>query len=108
MKKFVESNWKDFGKVDLVMLRNGIFVFNFGDAETKCKAFEQSLWPFMSKVLFLKPWTQDMKVDKEVFKIVLVWVKLPNLKFHYYTAKGLSKLCGFIGKPLFTDKQTSL
>lgn len=38
---------------------------------------------------------------------VPIWVHFPNLKLHYYTEAGLSKFASYIGKSLFTDKQTA-
>lgn len=37
-------------------------------------------------------------------KIVPIWIRLPNLNLHYYSAKSLGKLARFIGQPSYIDK----
>lgn len=107
MKRFFENRWKDMGNVDVISLKNGTFVFNFSDEEHKVKALEQSPWVLGSKMMFLRPWTPELKLKKEELTTVPVWIKLPNLKIHYYTVNGLRKMASYVRKPLYTDKQTT-
>lgn len=48
-----------------------------------------------------------MNLEKEDLQSIPVWIKLPNLKLHYYIPTGLSKLASFVGNPLYADQQTA-
>ena len=47
-----------------------------------------------------------MDLYKEDLARVPLWVTFLHLKLHYYMEGGLSKLASFLGKPLYTNKQT--
>lgn len=82
-------------------------MFKSSDEEAKRKALEMSPSPIGSKMIFLRPWSPEIKLIKEELQSVSMWVTFLNLKLHYYTAAGLSKLANYLGKPLFSDKQTA-
>lgn len=44
---------------------------------------------------------------KDDLEAIPIWVSFPNLKLQHYTEEGLSKFANYLGKPLYTDKQTS-
>lgn len=96
---FVENRWKELGPVEIISLRNGVFIFKFSSEESKMKALENSPWPLARKMLYLKPWTSDLDLKKDDVESVPVWIWLPHLKLHYYTVAGLSKFTGYIGSP---------
>ncbi|KAL3519685.1 hypothetical protein ACH5RR_017834 [Cinchona calisaya] len=107
MKRYAETKWKEFGIVECTLLKYGVFIFNFESEDMKNQVLEKSLWPFLSKMLFLKSWTPDIDLSKEELISVPVWIKLPNLKLHYYNGRSLSKLESCIGTPLYSDKLTA-
>lgn len=93
------------GTIDVILLRNGVFIFNFSNEEFKMKALKWSPWPLGSKLMFLMPWTHKLKLKKKELTYVFVWTRLSNLKLYYYIVNGLSKMKSHMGKPLYTDNQ---
>ncbi|KAL3516432.1 hypothetical protein ACH5RR_023334 [Cinchona calisaya] len=75
MKQFLAEKWREFGNVECVLLKTGIYVFHF-----ETEVLDQSPWPFKSKMLFLKAWTPELDLSREDFSIVPVWIKLPDLE----------------------------
>lgn len=60
-----------------------------------------------SRILFLKPWSADLDLQKEDFDSIRFCVGFPHLKLHYYIDMGLSKFASKIGRTLYTYKQTA-
>lgn len=61
---------------------------------------------FGNRVLFLRSWTPDKKIEKLKLNAVLVWAKLPCLRLQYFNKYTLRKIGSLLGKPLFMDKAT--
>lgn len=55
VKKFIETKWRDLGRIDVMSLKHGVFVFNFKTSEYKQRVLDQASWILGSKLLFLKP-----------------------------------------------------
>lgn len=47
-----------------------------------------------------------MDVDKLDFVSTPIWIQLINLKWRFWTRKGLSKLASYVGLPITMDKLT--
>lgn len=107
VKQFVNSKWREIGKVEVTMLRKGLYVFNFETVESKNLVLDQSPWPWGSRMMYLRQWSPDLDLETTGFKSVPVWVHLPGLKLHYYTNEVLSKMMSFVGKPLYSDQHTA-
>ena len=107
MKKFCEQKWQQYGKFECIMLKSRVFIFHCDSEEMKTCILNQSLWPFASKMLFIKPWTQDIDLCKEDMDSVPIWIRFPALKLYYYTGKGLIKFTSYVGRPLYTDGMTA-
>ncbi|XP_043687595.1 uncharacterized protein LOC122638812 [Telopea speciosissima] len=56
--------------------------------------------------LILRPWSPKVCLERVDLFSVPVWVSLPNLPFHYWSADALSSIGSVIGKPIVTDKMT--
>ena len=46
MYNFVDKNWAQFGKIDVILLKNGFYIFLFENEEFKVVVLEQGLWLF--------------------------------------------------------------
>jgi hypothetical protein len=98
--------WKQFGKVEVFSLENGMFIFRFSD-ETICdEVLESKLWDVANKPLILRKWTPGMQVMKLTLSSVPVWVKLLHLPIEFWTPTCLGHVASGVGKPLYADKRT--
>lgn len=107
MKQFAEHKWSTKGLLEVQRIDESLFVFRFQSEDSKQEILEQSPLPFGNRVLFLWPWSLDKPIQKLQLNAVPVWVKLPNLRPHYFNSHVLSGLGSIIGKPLFMDKLTT-
>lgn len=92
--------------MEISTICNGVFVLNFVNFEQKMRALEQAPWSVANKMLFLKLWSPDFDMQKEGYETITIRERFPNLKLHYYTEAGLSKIASILGKPLYTDNTT--
>lgn len=107
MKKFAEDNWTSMGLLEVQRKEEDLFVFRFQSDDAKQSILDLSPLPFGNRVLFLWPWSPETQIQRLSLDAVPVWVKLPDLKLHYFNATVLSGLGSLIGKPLFMDKLTT-
>lgn len=82
IKRFTEKRWKEFGEVEVISLKNGMYVFNFQTEQGRNKVLEKSPWPIGSKMIFFKLWFSEIDLRKDDLSPVPVWIRLPNLKLH--------------------------
>jgi len=55
----VENIWSSYGKVEVFLLENGIYLFRFAD-ESSREAVIEKLWHIANKPLILHRWTPGM------------------------------------------------
>lgn len=105
-RKFVETKWKKLGKMDVIRLKTEVYIFNFDTKEEKHKALNQSPWPFFSKMMFMKPWKPEVSGEGEFINSANLGT-IPKPKVALLHNQTLSKIASYIGKPLYTSKQTT-
>lgn len=107
VKRFVDSQWANYGKVDVFsnvfLLENGLFLFWFSDETIKDEVLEAKLWHVANKHLILRRWTPRMQLLKLSVTSVPVWIKLHNLPMEFWNATCLSHVASGVGKPLCAD-----
>jgi hypothetical protein len=59
VKRTVENIWSSYGKVEVFLLENGIYLFRFAD-ESSREAVIEKLWHIANKPLILHRWTPGM------------------------------------------------
>lgn len=106
MEGFAANRWRAIGLPTVHILREGIFLFDFTDVESRNRILENN-WTFRGQPLILKPWTPDLDLQKMDVEKVPVWIQFHHLPLSCWTPKVLGKIASRIGKPLATDKLTA-
>lgn len=57
--------------------------------------------------MVLKHWEPNFNFKRDMIRIILVWVELPNLLFPLWGASSLGKIGSAIGRPLFMGECTA-
>ncbi|KAL6521557.1 hypothetical protein OROGR_018126 [Orobanche gracilis] len=57
--------------------------------------------------VLLKKWTVDFVFDRDMFRLVSIWVKLPQLPLALWGASTLGKIASAISKALYMDECTT-
>jgi hypothetical protein len=54
--------WKQYGKVEVFSLENGMYIFRFSDEATYNEVMEARIWHVANKPLILRKWSPGMQV----------------------------------------------
>ena len=57
--------------------------------------------------MVVKAWAPNFHFQKELLRVIPLWVRLPNLPLHCWTEDSLSRVGSTLGVPLFADACTS-
>jgi hypothetical protein len=106
VKRFVDILWATYGKVEVFLVGNGLYLFQFADDKTKDAVLEEKLWHIANKPLILCQWTPGMQLLKFSLTSVHVWIKLHNLLMEFWNSTCLSYVASGMGKPLCANNVT--
>ncbi|KAL6997446.1 hypothetical protein U1Q18_007573 [Sarracenia purpurea var. burkii] len=100
------SLWKNEGLVEVHDNDSGIFFFKFRSLQEMDNVMEKGPWHFYGKLLILRKWRKRLRLSKEAFSKVPIWVKFLGLPLEFWNDACLSRIASAIGVPLFLDKAT--
>ncbi|XP_059431576.1 uncharacterized protein LOC132165089 [Corylus avellana] len=60
----MDSMWAQYGKMEVFLGENGLYLFRFADERTRDKVMEAKLWHIANKPLILRKWTPASGVGK--------------------------------------------
>ncbi|GKV33629.1 hypothetical protein SLEP1_g42109 [Rubroshorea leprosula] len=103
---FVNNRWREFQVPKAFMLRNGVFLFDFGNGNAKQAVLERR-WTFNGHPLILKQWTPDFDPDNLDISKIPVWIQFPELHLSLWNPESLGKLASYVGVPIATDALTA-
>jgi hypothetical protein len=106
VKRTVESIWAQYGKVEVFLLENGLYLFRFADEKMRDEVMEAKVWHIANKPLILRKWTPGMQLLKLSLSSIPIWIKLHNLPIEFWNATCLSYVASGVGKPLCADSVT--
>ncbi|XP_057249289.1 uncharacterized protein LOC130590763 [Beta vulgaris subsp. vulgaris] len=106
MEGYFKRIWGKMGIDKISTMGKGIFIVRFNNVEDSLKIVNKGFHFFDQKPLIVKLWDPDMDVDKNMVKMVPIWVKLPGLPFKYWGEKSLFKIVGQMGKVIRMDDAT--
>jgi hypothetical protein len=98
--------WAQYGKVEVFLLENGLYLFRFVDVKTRDDVMEAKLWHILNKPMILRKWTSGMQLLKISLSTVPIWTKIHNLPIEFWNSTCLSYVASGIGKPLCADSVT--
>jgi hypothetical protein len=90
VKRIVDSLWAQYGKVEVFLLENGLYLFQFVDIKARDEVMEAKLWHIANKPLILRKWTPGMQLLKISLSTVPVWIKMHNLPIEFWNSTCLS------------------
>ncbi|GJU42757.1 hypothetical protein Tco_1195714 [Tanacetum coccineum] len=106
VEKYVKNTWAKFG-LERVILRNGLFLFQFSTREGMERVLENGSWLIRLVPLILNIWSPNTILKKDEITSAPVWVKLHNVLIVAYSETGLSLITKKMGRPLMLDTYTS-
>jgi hypothetical protein len=106
VKKTIDLLWRQYGKVDVFLMENSMYIFRFADEHTRDEVLESKLWHIANKPLILCRWEPGMQLLKLSLKSVPIWIKLNHIPMEFWNSTCLSYVASGIGKPLYVDSIT--
>ncbi|KAK1554682.1 hypothetical protein Q3G72_015780 [Acer saccharum] len=106
VKKVVDILWKQFGKVEVFLLDNCMYIFQFADEATIDEVLSAPLWHFSNKSLILRRWEPGLQILKLSLNSIPIWIKLMHLPMEFWIPTCLSYVVSGVGKPLYADSIT--
>ncbi|XP_021861971.2 uncharacterized protein [Spinacia oleracea] len=105
MEGFVRRIWGSLKVDKVVLVKKGVYLVRFLSMESRDKVLKGHYF-FDNKPLIVKPWDQDVDMEKEVVQVVPIWIQL-KLNFKYWSEKAIFKLVSQLGKPIKRDYATT-
>jgi hypothetical protein len=106
VKRAVDSIWAQYGKIEVFLLENGLYLFRFENEQTRDEVMEAKIWHMANKPLILRKWTPGMQLLKLSLSSIPVWIKIHNLPVEFWNSICLSYVASGVGKPLCADSVT--
>jgi hypothetical protein len=108
VKRAVESIWAQYGKIEVFLLKNGLYLFRFEDEKTRDEVMEAKVWHMANKPLILRKWTPGMQLLKLSLSSIPIWIKLHNLPIEFWNTTCLSYVASGVGKLICADSVTKV
>ncbi|KAF8025231.1 hypothetical protein BT93_F2160 [Corymbia citriodora subsp. variegata] len=84
----------------------GFFFFHIPDPEFRRKVIEGGPLTVARVSLMLQQWQPMLELKKGEHTSVPVWIRLKNLPYELWSARGISKVASTLGTPLYVDQRT--
>ncbi|KAF8034230.1 hypothetical protein BT93_C0499 [Corymbia citriodora subsp. variegata] len=84
----------------------GFYFFHIPDVEFRRKVLEGGPLTVARVPLILQQWKPMLELKKGEHTSVPVWIRLKNLPYELWSARGISKVASILGKPLYVDQRT--
>jgi len=107
VQRYFSSNWNNIAKPDIFLHDDGYFVVRLQSRDDFDNIVYTGPHMFYGKPTVIKPWTSDFNFNKEVLRVVPIWVKFPNLPLNWWSDNSLSRIASVLGVPICADECTS-
>ncbi|KAH9765434.1 hypothetical protein KPL70_001869 [Citrus sinensis] len=105
---WLETLWSSTLGFSIIDLENDYFIFSFkveGDVEF---ALTQGPWTIMGHYLIVQPWTFQFDASMQEIHLIIAWIRLLSMAFHYYYKRMLRKLRQIIALTTITKPTTNI
>ena len=99
--------WKNLGLLKVYFSSKGYYTFKFNTVEEKDFVLGQYTAQMGGKTLYLRPWMEGSKFQRNSIDRVPCWIKLVDVPQSYWSASGLSHIAQAVGTPLKFDVATA-
>ncbi|XP_074305997.1 uncharacterized protein LOC141641225 [Silene latifolia] len=105
LEGYVKRLWGKYAIDKISFLPNGVFLVRFQNNEDKEAILKAGYFMYDNKPLIVKPWEENIDIQKEDIKEVPAWIKLIRLPLKFWVV-CLPKIAGLVGKYVKSDSAT--
>ncbi|KAL4277927.1 hypothetical protein GQ457_03G002210 [Hibiscus cannabinus] len=102
----IQSLWTPSGEMALVDLDNGYYLVRFANADDVNRILLGGLWLIYGNYLTVQPLSRNFSTNKEHPDQIVVWARLSELPYRYYTKSMFCFIANAIGKIIKIDYNT--
>ncbi|XP_030970072.1 uncharacterized protein At4g02000-like [Quercus lobata] len=103
VKAIILKAWRTSRGVQIVDLRENIFLFKFACEGDKRRIVELGPWNIEGFPLILKQWNQNMVVEDLDFSSLPVWIQVHNLSIEYMSKENAVEIGSLVGEVVDVD-----
>nr|POE94975.1 uncharacterized protein CFP56_51131 [Quercus suber] len=103
VKAIILKVWRTSKGVQIVDLKENIFLFKFACEGDKRRILELGPWNIEGFPLILKHWHQNMSVDDLDFSSIPLWVQIHGLPIEYMSKENVEEVGALVGEVLDVD-----
>ncbi|XP_075085157.1 uncharacterized protein LOC142168375 [Nicotiana tabacum] len=107
MERFLSSVGKFSVKPQIYYHNDDYFVIRFSNLEERDQVPYSDPHTVNNHPMIMKAWSADFNLHDEVWKIIPLWVRFPNLPLNCWSMKALSKLGSALRNPVYADECTT-
>lgn len=95
-------------KFEIYYHTDDYFVVRFEHEDDRDKMMLEGPYTMANRPVIIKEWVMDFNFEKEILKVVPLWIQLPNLPLNCWSEDSLSRIGSVIGNPICADECTTL
>ncbi|KAL2934592.1 Hydroxycarboxylate dehydrogenase A [Bienertia sinuspersici] len=107
MTRFVEREWNFVSKSQIFLHDKGYFIVKFVSKVDRDEVLFAGPYTFFGIPMVVEKWEVDFNFQQQALKVVLLWVRFPNLPLNCKEVGTLSRLGSLLGVPLYVDECTT-
>ncbi|KAL4346465.1 hypothetical protein GQ457_17G010540 [Hibiscus cannabinus] len=98
--------WAPKGDIQLVDLDDDYYLVKFATEDDYVKFLIESLWTIFGSYLTVQPWSREFSTSQVFPSLVILWVRLPGLPYHYYMKSLFCRIATTLGRVVKVDYNT--
>ena len=103
VKAIILKAWRTSRGLQIVDLRENIFLFKFACEGDKRRIVELGPWNIEGFPLILKQWNQNMVVEDLDFSSLPIWIQIHNLPIEYMSKENAVEIGSLVGEVVDVD-----
>ena len=103
VKAIILKVWRTSKGVQIVDLRENVFLFKFAYEGDRKRIMELGPWNIEGYPLILKLWNQNMAVEDMEFSSLPMWIQAHDLPIEYMSKENVEEIGALVGKVLEVD-----
>ena len=103
IKAIILKAWRTSKSVQIVDLKENIFLFKFACEGDKKRILELGPWNIEGFPLILKMWHQNLSVEDMDFSSIPIWIQVHNLPIEYMSKENAEEIGALVGEVIEVD-----
>ncbi|XP_033509708.1 uncharacterized protein [Nicotiana tomentosiformis] len=104
---FIASNWNYTAKPKVYYHNEGFFRIKFGSIADRDEVLFSGPHTMNNRPVIVRIWEADFDFNKEVLRMIPLWIKMLNLPLSYWSMDSLSRIGSVLGRPIYADECTT-